>query len=163
MIDMEIWAGDLGAYNAGELVGDWVNLAHCVDLDDLRDKVAEVTNNADEFHICDYEGPFPVERYDPLEKVWEMAQIIGDCVDPDAMAAYLSYQGWDLSGAHRFEDAYCGDADSLEDYALNYFEQVYADTVHIPGFIIEVDTAAWEMDHFTMPSSSGGVHVFRYV
>jgi antirestriction protein len=162
MIEMSIWAGDLGAYNDGELIGDWVDLSTCVDLDDLREKVAEVTRHSEEFHICDYEGPFPVERYTSLDTVWETAEVIGDAHDPDAMAAYLAYHGWDLSTASGFEDAYAGQWDSLEDYALNFFEEIYADTVlPIPGFRIEVDIVAWECDFFTLDAADGGVHVFR--
>lgn len=162
MIDVEIWAGDLGAYNGGELIGDWVNLADCVDLDELREKVAEVTGHSEEFHICDYEGPFPVERYDPLDKIWEMAQVIGDSHEPEAMAAYLSYYGWDTGKADGFEDAYRGEWDTLEDYALNYFEEIHG-PVNFPGFSITVDLVSWECDQLVIDIPSGGVYVFDHV
>lgn len=57
-----------------------------------------------------------------------------------------------------FEDVYCGQYDSLEEYALEVFDEIHSAEVIIPlGYVLEVDIVAWRCDY--MISDNG--HVFR--
>lgn len=162
-MDVSIWVGNLAAYNAGRLVGEWIDLDGLTEVEELYAQAAKVTRNAEEIYIADVESDYDlgIGEYASLDDVWEKARIVGDAHDPEAMASYLSYFGWDTSYADSFEDAYHGKWDSLEDYAINFYEDVYGE-FNLPGFRIEVDLVAWECDYFTV-DTSGGVHVFRHV
>lgn len=164
-MDVSIWTGNLAAYTCGELVGDWVDLDGLVDVDDLRTAVAKVTHNAEEIYIADVQSDYDlgIGEYASLDDVWEKVRIIGDAHDPEAMSSYLSYHGWDLSMADEFAEAYCGEWESLEEYAISYYEEVYGtDALFRPGFRVEVDIVAWECDFFTVDHGRV-VHVFRSI
>lgn len=79
---LNVWVGNLGKYNEGELVGKWFELP----VDDIEAELATigVTDEPDdegnlyeEYHICDYDTDIEgvkVGRYDSLEKLNEMAK-----------------------------------------------------------------------------------------
>lgn len=68
---------------------------------------------------------------------------------------YRSMMEAQPSDVDDFRDSYCGEYDSLRDYALELFEDLYG--IDIPqGYMIEVDEVAWRCDYWI---ESG--HVFR--
>jgi hypothetical protein len=138
----------------------WIDLSDFVDFESFMAEVNKVQEDDGEIAIVDTEAPFPTD-YASFQDIWERYVILRDAHDWDALAAYLSYHGWDLSMVDSFEDAYCGLWDSLEDYALDFFEDIYGE-VNFPGFRIEVDSIAWQCDHFEV-DATGGVYVFRSV
>ncbi|GII83320.1 hypothetical protein Ssi03_13100 [Sphaerisporangium siamense] len=165
-ISIHFW--NLAEYVGGNLVGDWVDLDECVDFEDFQRKVMEATKNAEELILGDYESEFGVDlgfgEYPNLDTVWELHTKLSeiDEDDRDAFADYLAYHGgvsYLESALSEWQDRYCGRWNSLEDYALDFASDVYSEFFKNvpPGFMVEVDTAAWECDHWI--SDNG--HVFR--
>lgn len=164
-IRVHFW--NLEKYVGGELVGDWVELDECGDIDEFKAKVAEVVEGAEEFLLgdseCDYGVTF--SEYPGLDKIWETHEAICEVHvgDRDAFGEYLSHLGgieYLDEAISNWQDAFCGNFESMEDYAWNYAEEVYPELASLPaGFTVRVDTIAWEQDHWI--SSTG--NVFRYV
>jgi len=94
MADFRIYLTNLGKYNEGELVGEWVDLP--VDEDELQEvfKRIGISDKPDpetgsiyeEYFITDYESDIPgltVDEYDSLSHLNEMAEAIADLDDYD--------------------------------------------------------------------------------
>jgi hypothetical protein len=99
---IRIWLGDLGAYNAGTLRGEWLNLPMCDE--DLAAKVSEYTNNGQgDYFIadseCDVEGVSIKEYTDPFRLNY-LAEQLDRLNDHDqARVAYLLSDGADIDDA----------------------------------------------------------------
>jgi antirestriction protein len=165
-ISVHLW--NLSAYVSGNLVGDWIDLDSCEDLDDFRSKVGAVTRNAEEFILSDYESDCGIAfgELTSLDTVWEAHEFLCTLAEyeRDAFGDYLASVGgaqYLSSAITDFPDKYRGQWKSIEEYALDYAEQCYSEFfVNVPpGFRVEVEVASWECDVWI--SDNG--HVFdRY-
>lgn len=107
---LNVWIGNLGKYNEGELVGEWLKLpVSKQELDTfLREKVglqltqAEVDKALEEEGVCyeeyminDYETDLPIKisEYENLENLNLLATIAENVNDMDAINAYVDSQG----------------------------------------------------------------------
>ncbi|MER7208513.1 antirestriction protein ArdA [Streptosporangium sp. NPDC000239] len=162
---MHFW--NLSAYVGGHLIGGWVDLDDHSDADEFKAKVFEVTKGAEEIILGDYESDYgiSVSEYPDLDRIWETHEALCEIAesDRDAFSDYLAHIGGmeNLDEAlSKWQDAYCGRYDSIEDYAWHMADELYPELAHCPaGFQVTVDTIAWEQDHWI---SSGG-NVFRYM
>ena len=81
---MEIYLTNLGKYNEGYLVGEWVHLP--VSDDDLRavfDRIG-INKEYEEFFITDYENsPICINEYDSIEQLNVLAEKIESLSDVD--------------------------------------------------------------------------------
>lgn len=159
---------NLAHYVSGELIGDWVELDDCIDLDDYRDKVREVTHNAEEILMGDSENEFGISfsEYQSLETTWAVHEAVSEISEDDrqAFGEYLAHLGgveYLDQAVSGWQDAYRGNFDSMDDYARHMLEELYPEFLaSVPdGFRIDVDTIAWESDHWI--SDSG--NVFSYI
>ncbi|WP_177245020.1 antirestriction protein ArdA [Streptosporangium canum] len=164
-ISVHYW--NLSAYNSGVLIGGWINLDECEDFDEFQAKVSKATLGAEEVVMGDYESDHGVSfsEYESFEKVWEVHEALCEISegDRDAFTDYLAHIGGieHLDEALRsWQDAFCGNFKSIEDYAWHYAEEIYPELANCPpGFRIQVDTISWEQDHWI--SSEG--NVFRSI
>ncbi|MEU7830353.1 antirestriction protein ArdA [Nonomuraea sp. NPDC049129] len=155
---------NLAAYVNGRLVGDWVDLDACADYDEFTQQVDKVTLNAEEVMVSEQESDFGIKipQFMSLADIWYAHQMLSEIGENnrEAFGDYLAYYGGldYLDQAMRdFDDHYCGRWDSIEDYAWDYAEDAYPDLAKVPpGFRVEIDTVAWECDHWR--SDNG--HVF---
>lgn len=93
-----IFLTNLGKYNEGELVGEWVDLP-CYELDDVLERIGisplpdEKGRYYEEYFITDYENDFgiAVGEYMPLSQLNELAEAV-DGADPDIMAALVAHE-----------------------------------------------------------------------
>lgn len=107
---LNVWIGNLGKYNEGELVGEWLKLpVSKQELDTfLREKVglqltqAEVDKALEEEGVCyeeyminDYETDLPIKisEYENLDNLNLLATIAENVNDMDAINAYIDSQG----------------------------------------------------------------------
>ena len=107
---LNVWIGNLGKYNEGELVGEWLKLpVSKQELDTfLREKVglqltqAEVDKALEEEGVCyeeyminDYETDLPIKisEYENLDNLNLLATIAENVNDMDAINAYVDNQG----------------------------------------------------------------------
>lgn len=129
-----IWAGSLADYNAGLLYGAWIDAT--AELEDIETAVSNMlavspTPDAEEWAIFDTEGfgPLSIDEHESLVTVHRLAQGITE--HGPAFAHFAALVGTrDPDELDRFEDAYMGRYDSVEDYAegllddLGYLEIV---------------------------------------
>ena len=181
-----VWLGCLSCYNAGRLVGEWVDASTAADSVSDPEWCLGVHGPAmgddepvsahEEWWVMDHEG-LPISgECSPL-----MAQAWGDLlerVDDTHLAAFLAWvecgnYSQDVDGLpilSDFDDAYEGEWDSQRDYA----EQLADDSGYLPSeddlsvnpLLRYIDWEAWTRDlfmtdYYTAPAPGYGVYVFR--
>ena len=164
MIDRQVWVGDMGAYNAGNLVGAWIKLDE-YDEDTYAAKVKQVTHGADEPWVFDIEG-FPDNKEMSPTEAWQIHEKLNEVDDneQDAYAAFVDDFGdWDVSA---FQDSYCGQWSTEEEYASDYLDS----TGQLDGasflaiyFDLEKFTRDLFMDYTSVKAPGGGIFVFRCI
>jgi antirestriction protein len=156
----------LADYNAGSMVGEWVDVSNC-DRDELIDaceriKAKSKSENPEELAIADYEGFYGLTP--ALNDVLDVAQCLEEY--GEAYAHYALDVGEDYATCDNFEEAYCGEHDSFLDYAQDLFDECYGyDIPEQIRFYIDYEKFARDLlcsnDYFTGNGESGKVHVFR--
>ena len=63
---MRVYIANLGKYNEGELVGAWFTPP--VDYDEMAERIG-LNERYEEYAIHDYELPFEIDEYTPIEEV----------------------------------------------------------------------------------------------
>ena len=113
--EMRVWIGDLGAYNAGELKGEWVNAS---DVQEAWKHLRENEGYGEEYYIGDVEG---VPRdlagqygYGDLDEIANYANTMESHDNPEAFQAYVDATGLNMEDAvEQFEDRYAGEAGDM--------------------------------------------------
>lgn len=128
-VNPHIWVGSLADYNAGRLYGEWMDATlepdelHAADRFLLRHSTEP---GAEEWAIFDYEnfGGYRVEEYSSFDTNSLIAKGLAE--HGPAYAEWVDLVG-DTSGEllepERFQDAYLGEYDSLEDYVEYVLEE----------------------------------------
>jgi len=166
----QVWVGCLACYNAGDLVGQWVDATEAGEF--VPCTRSEFGAQHEEFWVMDYQGfggflkgeCSPVEAQAIAEKMAE----IPDYVPVEAVAAFLDNTGEHIDELRmdNFEDAYCGVWDSEVDYAQNLAEELdlVRDDNGWPAYCIDWERAARELfmgDNWSERAPGGQVFVFR--
>lgn len=168
-----IYVASLADYNAGHLLGRWVDANQSVER--IREQISEVLREsaepiAEEWAIHDYDnfGELRLSEFEDLECVAEVARLVDE--HGPVFAALANHFGGmsNIADARRcMEEGYRGAFDSVAEYAEEFLTDCYADLLNkLPGFIryrIDFQGIAddFEMggDIFTF-SCGGKVHVF---
>jgi antirestriction protein len=76
-----IWLGDLGKYNEGELVGEWIELP--MDPEELTKKVHQYSNGGTtDYFLADWEpGNVPEKLFSEHSSPWELNQLAQTLAD----------------------------------------------------------------------------------
>jgi len=123
---LNIYITNLGKYNEGELIGEWVSLP-CSNLEEVYDRIG-INDEYEEMFITDYETDFAgleVGEYDNIEDLNEQAEEL-ESVDAELIAAILEAEGgtiWDA--IERAEDATFWPGMTLEEVAYELVEECY--------------------------------------
>ena len=80
MEEMRIYIANLGKYNEGELVGAWFTPP--VDFEEVKERIG-LNDEYEEYAIHDYELPFEIDEYTPIEEVNRLYEC-GDCHKPES-------------------------------------------------------------------------------
>ena len=98
MEEMRIYIANLGKYNEGELVGAWFTPP--VDFEEVKERIG-LNDEYEEYAIHDYELPFEIDEYTPIEEVNRLCEMVeeGYISVPDHLIYYFDYEayGRDLS------------------------------------------------------------------
>ena len=159
-----IYVANLGAYNAGRLMGGWLDLTTFEDKEELQLKVDEIANvnpalYGDEWAIHDYSN-FPDLGENPdLDKVIEVAQLIKDN-SYEAVKGFLD--NWSVEDLEHFEESFCGAHSSFKDYAEQLFDECYEVPEHLENYI-DYDKFAHTLsyDHSEAPAPNCETFVYR--
>ncbi len=68
-------ANFLGKYNEGELVGAWFTPP--VDFEEVKERIG-LNDEYEEYAIHDYELPFAIDEYTPIEEVNRLCEMVED-------------------------------------------------------------------------------------
>ena len=75
MEEMRVYVANLGKYNEGELVGAW--FAPPIDYDEMAERIG-LNDFYEEYAIHDYELPFEIGEYTPIEEVNRLCEMVAD-------------------------------------------------------------------------------------
>jgi antirestriction protein len=166
--DIRIYVACLAAYNSGHLHGRWIDAgqgeAHIWEQTRVM-LAASPEPDAEEWAIHDYEGfeGAPISEYSSFETIAEYADFISE---RGALGGkLLVHYGGDLEDAKTALEEYCGEFESLENYARELTEDTGGE---IPEHLARyIDYAAMgrdmEMggDVFTIETGFQNIHIFR--
>ena len=171
--EIRIYVACLAAYNGGRLHGAWVSAEQ--DADGIQADVdamlaASPEPSAEEWAIHDSEGfhGMTIDESESFEHVAELAEVLSE--HGAAYAAYADVVGEHYANVGGFEDAYRGEWDSEEAYAIDYIESTGVLDSMPDNLRHYFDWAAWTrdlfMDYVSADSPSGrrgysGVYVFE--
>jgi antirestriction protein len=179
----QAWVGCLGCYNAGMLVGRWVEgiEAGDVTVESLHSERGSDILQADlyastheELWVMDFQGysGFLTRECSPMEaqRIAEVIQAIeADGADVGAVGAYVdniraTFETWD-DLKDDFEEAYAGEWSSEQDFAQNLAEDLGAidQNATWPNDCIDWERATRELftDYWSAEAPGGMVWVFR--
>ena len=71
--EMRIYIANLGKYNEGELVGAWFTPP--VDFEEVKERIG-LNDEYEEYAIHDYELPFEIDEYTPIEEVNRLCEMV---------------------------------------------------------------------------------------
>lgn len=126
---LRVFLTNLGKYNEGELVGEWLELPATDDeIEAVKERIG-INDYYEEWFITDYETGIPglnVGEYDDLDDLNDIAQNLADLdrYDMEIVAAYLE-EGYDLEDAiDRKDDAVVwSNCSDMTDVAYTYIEE----------------------------------------
>lgn len=115
-----IYVASLADYNAGRLHGCWMDAARpATELQEDIGIMLALSNEpvAEEWAIHDFAGfrGAKIDEFEDLEVVSKLATGVAEV--GSAYAAWASIAGKDVDSLNRFEDAYLGTWESVEEYA----------------------------------------------
>jgi len=140
--EYQLYVADLGAYNEGRLVGEWITI-NGLSADEILGAIGAVLakSGGEEWAIHDYEIPFDISEHPNFEQLVEQLA----CIDRhgEAYLAYLDSVGLEFASESNFEDTYSGEYDSPEAWAAEYMH----DCMEIPENLVNyIDYSAFARD-----------------
>lgn len=171
----------LASYNAGNLIGKWIDLDDYSSADDLKEAISEYLTELDketpldggevreEYFITDYEG-FPETMYSEymdFEPVYEYMEVVSD-MDEDRLEAFTLFVDnnggdFDSDTKEQFEEAYQGQYNSTSDFTEQLVDELgYLD--QMPENIrYYFDYDKFERDLFISDYWESNGHIFRNI
>ena len=165
--EIRIYVACLAAYNSGHLHGRWIDasLGEAHIWDETRAMLAASPEpDAEEWAIHDYEGfdGAPISEWTSFETIAALAEFITE--HETLGGKLLEHYGGDLLDAKAALEEYCGEFESLEDYARDLTEQTGTQIPESLANYIDYAAMAHDMemggDVFTLETGFQQVHVF---
>lgn len=124
MCEVRVYLTNLAQYNAGKLIGKWLDFP--LEEDELKDAVKGVLGSDEEYFITDYEAPFRIREYENLNELNSFVEEIEKLPEHDQeRVIYLSETiglDWDDS-LEKFEDVTFYPDMTVEDVARELVEE----------------------------------------
>jgi len=185
-----IYVACLASYNAGILHGAWIDADR--DAEEIMEEIRVILRSSpepnvlvdcpecegagceeckdgkvpssEEWAIHDYEGfgGVQIAEYQGIEEVADLAAKIAEY--GEAYACYVDHEGIDHATVEGFEEAYCGEWDSEQDYAEYLFDECYEVPDYLQ-FYIDYEKFARDIfigDNYSLQGPSGQLHIFRH-
>ena len=160
-----VYVGTYAKYNDGSLCGLWIDLSTFNDYDEFINfcKAIHADEEDPELMAQDFEG-FPRQWYnegfmdeDDFDHILEYTKMCDEHGD-EAIEDYMEFYD-DLD---HFDDAYCGEWDSEDDFARSIVEDCYDIEKSMGSLSIYFDYEAFARDLFMYDYGMGANnHVFR--
>lgn len=162
-----VYVGTYGKYNDGSLCGLWIDLSTFNSYDDFIDfcRAIHADEEDPELMAQDYEG-FPPQWYnegfmseDDFDHIIEYNDMC-DKHGQDAVDDYMEF----ADSLDDFEEAYCGEWDSEEDFARHFVNEIYDLDRMMGGLSYYFDYEAYGRELFMYDYNMGANnHVFRRI
>lgn len=122
---MQIYIANLGKYNEGELVGAWFTPP--IDYEEMQEHIG-LNGEYEEYAIHDYELPFNIDEYTPIEEINRLCSIAEELADTSLYHELSELLGnWFSNLEELYEhkdDIICySDCASMEDLAYEWVEE----------------------------------------
>ena len=124
MEEMRVYIANLGKYNEGELVGDWFTPP--VDYDEMAERIG-LNDYYEEYAIHDYDLPFEIDEYTPIEEVNRLCAMVEELDYPlnevidDLMSQFCSLE--ELY-EHKDDIYFYPDCDDMTDIAYYFIDEL---------------------------------------
>ncbi len=163
---MKIALTNLGAYNDGELIYEWLEL-HCTDeqIQDCMKRIGVDGVHYEEYFVTDYECDFldNISEYENIDTLNELAEVVDD---NNAIKAILEHEGlhyWrdDLEGLirHAEEAVLIPDIDTHEELGQYLVDAGYIDVPEHLLSYLDYEAIGRDWDY----NSTGGITNFGYL
>ena len=127
---LKIYLSNLGKYNEGDLVGEWVTLPiEKKELEEVKERIG-INEQYEGFFISDYESDIDgleIGEYDNIEQLNRLAKTLNDLNEYDReIAEALLSEGYSIDDIFEtgFENTYLFvDCQDMEDVAREYCEE----------------------------------------
>ena len=185
---LSVWSGNLGKYNEGELVGEWLELpVSKKELDTfLREKVGlqltqeEVERSLAENGVCyeeyminDYETDLPIQisEYENLDNLNLLATIAENVNDMDAINAYVDSQGEmtieELANLMEQEDNIAYYRFSNDNLFMSSEEKMGYEMAEITGLLATLQKMQiedfFDFEGYGRSGENGDITIFKYI
>jgi antirestriction protein len=131
-MEIRIYVANLAAYNAGRLVGEWIDLP--LSEDELREKIQSILDAwndgfspSEEYAIHDYEAPFSIDEYDSPYKVNEWAERLSNISEDEevinAIINHFSTVEEAIETIENGEYRIYNDCNDMADVAYAWYEE----------------------------------------
>lgn len=122
---IRIYVASLSDYNAGRLLGRWIDIDADTTGDDVRIQIAEMLSEstedvAEEWAVHDYEAPFQISEWPDIDELCRAAEAID--IHGAAFALAMQNLSSVSEAVQACTDNYTGEWDSLDDFAADYAE-----------------------------------------
>lgn len=133
--ELKVYLTNLGRYNEGELVGEWVTLPLEEDLQDILNRNG-YDETHEEFFITDYDQNVDILKVGEYSSIYELSNMVEyiqslDDYDFTKLAAYIELEGNyninildDLEDIN-LDDIYLYEDENMEDVAYNLVHDCY--------------------------------------
>ena len=185
---LNVWIGNLGKYNEGELVGEWLELpVSKKELDTfLREKVGlqltqeEVERSLAENGVCyeeyminDYETDLPIQisEYENLDNLNLLATIAENVNDMEAINAYVDSQGEmtieELANLMEQEDNIAYYRFSNDNLFMSSEEKMGYEMAEITGLLATLQKMQiedfFDFEGYGRSGENGDITIFKYI
>lgn len=119
-MEFKVYVTNLGKYNEGEIVGEWINLPA------TEEELEEVLNRIginEEYFITDYENEFNyiVNEYDNLDELNDIAYKLDNLTDYEKEILKAGLELWNFEEVFNNLDDFILMEDVNTDYDLGYY------------------------------------------
>lgn len=78
MEEMRVYVANLGKYNEGKLIGAWFTPP--IDYEEMKEQIG-LNDEYEEYAIHDYELPFSIDEYTPIEEINHLCSLAEEIED----------------------------------------------------------------------------------
>jgi len=127
-----VYFANLEAYNGGRMVGGWLYPLDYDSLDSFYTAIKEVTRNADEIAVHDYNDFPDMGEYPDHGELYEFIHAVTDSyIDNEILFKYMENQhDYTIDLIDEAENTYMNTYDSFEDFASEYADGEIMSTVN---------------------------------
>lgn len=122
-MEFKVYVTNLGKYNEGEIVGEWINLpATEEEIKELLNRIG-INEEYEEVFITDYENEFNyiVNEYDNLDELNDIAYKLDNLIDYDKKIFKAGLELWNFEEVFDNLDDFILMEDINTDYDLGYY------------------------------------------